>query len=321
MTRMRLTSFAATLLASIAVLGAASQDLPQTTARFRSGSLAVMVDASVRDRNRRVVTGLKADDFTVLDNGVPQQVSDVSYGKLPIDVTVALDVSQSVSGGVLKQLQAAVSQLMRDLASQDRLKLLLFNAQIVRTIDFTTDEKAVERAIREVRAGGGTALLDAISVSLVSTADPDRRQLVIFFTDGNDSSSTTAPDILTEVARRTRATLAFVIPAPSMSSPLVTSTVSGVSSSVTTTTIRPSRLPAYYAFLSSLAAETGGVVLPITQSSSLSRSFSTVLNDFRSTYVLYFTPVGVDRSGHHTIEVKVNKDGASVQARRGYFAQ
>ena len=100
--------------------------------------------------------------FEVFDNGVLQQVDDVSYGKLPIDVTVALDVSHSVSGNLLDRLRQGVVQLMRDLGRNDRLKLVLFNMRVTRTIDFTNDVDAVERAIRGVAAGGGTALLDAV---------------------------------------------------------------------------------------------------------------------------------------------------------------
>jgi VWFA-related protein len=316
MTRTRALVAGATL--AIASLSAASPQEQTQPTRFRSSAAAVMVDVTVRDRNRRNVTGLKAEDFTVLDNGVPQKVSDVSYGKLPIDVTVALDVSRSVTGAVLKQLQQAVLDLMDDLSKQDRLKLLLFNMKIVRTIDYTMDEKAVERAIREVRAGGGTALLDAIGVSLVSKSDSDRRQLVMFFTDGSDSSSTTAADTLIEVARRTRATVSFVMPGGIVSSPFFSTPLPGTPAN-TTIISRQTTLPPLYGLLSTVAAETGGVVLPIGQGGNVASSFRTVLNDFRSTYVLYYTPTGVERTGYHTIDVKVDKDGAKVQARRGYF--
>ena len=180
---------------------------------FRSEVNAVVVDASVRDRSRRAVTNLRPADFVVTDNGVPQEVDNVSFGKLPIDVTVALDVSYSVTGAVLERLRRAVGQLMRDLRREDRLKLILFNMRVTRIVDFTTDPEVVDRAIRTATAGGGTALLDAISVALVSASAQERRQLIVFFTDGNDTTSVTAPGTLTTVAQRTRGTLTFVMPA------------------------------------------------------------------------------------------------------------
>ena len=91
---------------------------------FRSTTSAVSVDVSVRDRGRKPLTGLTAADFTVLDNGVKQTVTEVSYGVRPIDITVGLDVSGSVTGAVLDRLRRALVQLMGDLTKNDRLKLI-----------------------------------------------------------------------------------------------------------------------------------------------------------------------------------------------------
>ena len=112
---------------------AASQQEPRAT--FRTGADVVAVEASVR-REKRPVTGLKTSDFELLDNGVPQQISDLSYERLPIDVIVVLDVSASVTGAVLDQLRQSVRQLKTDLGPRDRLKLVAFNMQIRRLADF-----------------------------------------------------------------------------------------------------------------------------------------------------------------------------------------
>jgi VWFA-related protein len=301
-------------LATTAVLAQTSQDLPKPT--FRSGASAVTVDVSVRDRSRRAITGLAHADFQVFDNGVLQQVDDVGYGKLPIDVTVALDVSFSVSGDVLTRLRQAVAQLMGDLGREDRLKLVLFNMRVMRTIDYTSDVKAVERAMRNLSAGGSTALLDALSVTLVAKSDVDRRQLIVFFTDGSDSTSTTTPEMLKGIAERTRATLTFVMP---VTVPGATSSLLPGDQTIGRTSVLV-RLAPFLGLFSTLARETGGSILPVGQTANLATTFRTVLSEFRSAYVLYYTPRGVDRTGYHTIDVKVNRDGAAVTARRGYFA-
>ena len=273
---------------------------PEQQPTFRSEVNAVVVDASVRDRSRRPVTNLRATDFQVIDNGVPQDVDNVSYARLPIDVTVALDVSYSVTGAVLERLRRAVGQLMRDLRREDRLKLILFNMRVMRIVDFTADPEVVDRAIRTATAGGGTALLDAISVALVSASTPERRQLIVFFTDGNDSTSVTAPGTLTTVAQRTRGTLTFVMPA-----------LTQVARQLSQRPLAP--------VLSAIAVETGGTMLPVNEGTDLSSAFRRVLDDFRSAYVLYYNPRGVDRGGYHTLEVRVKREGATVQARRGYW--
>lgn len=316
--RSRAAIAAALALASAALMapGAGAgrgpgQDPPPT---FRSGADAVTVDVSVRERSGRPVTGLTAADFQVFDNGVLQQVDEVSYGRVPIDITVALDVSYSVTGALLDRLRQAVVQLMRDLRPEDRLKLVLFNMRVTRTIDYTGDVKAVEQAIRDAVASGGTALLDAVSVTLVDAAPSDRRQLIVFFTDGRDSSSTTSATLLPEIARRTRATLTFVVPSSPPAAPIV------FSGTVPRTLILPSvPRPPHHPLLATLARETGGSVLPVAPGANLTGTFRRALNDFRSAYVLYYTPRGVEPAGYHTIEVTVSRSGAEVQARRGYF--
>jgi VWFA-related protein len=307
----------AVMSASLTIVHANSVPMQQDPQpRFRSGASAVAVDVTVRE-NRRAITGLVASDFQVYDNGVLQQVDDVSYGKLPIDVTVALDVSHSVTGNLLDRLRLGVGQLMRDLGRDDRLKLVLFNMRVTRTIDFTNDVEAVERAIRGAAAGGGTALRDAVSVSLVSASAPNRRQLIVFFTDGNDSSSTTSFDVLNAVAQRTRATLTFVMPGaiPEITRGAASAGDLMISERERNTAARR----ALYAPFEALARETGGTILPVGPTANLASTFRSILNDFRSAYVLYYTARGVDRAGYHTIDVKVKREGADVQARRGYF--
>ena len=293
-----------------------SQD-PVQLPTFRSSASGVAVDVSVFDRNRRPITNLKPADFEILDNGVPQTVDNISYGKLPIDVTVALDVSYSVTGTLLERLRRGVVTLMGDLARQDRLRLILFNMRVNRTVDFTSDVRAVETAMKSVAAGGSTALHDAISVSLVSSAAADRRQLVVFFTDGNDSSSVTTPAALTTIARRARATLAFVMPSAgpvAMSNSFMFGTAAGG-----TTTLRPAVTAGSDAVYMALARETGGSVLPVGATTDLSVAFQRVLNEFRSAYVVYYNARGVEPGGYHTLEVKVKRENAVVQARRGYW--
>jgi len=285
------------LAAGTATVLAAQDQAPQRT--FRAGADIVRVDVSVRD-GRRAVTGLTAADFSLTDNGVPQQVTDVSYGRLPIDVTVALDVSGSVTGRLLVELRSAVLDLMEDLGEQDRLKLIGFNMRVSRVVDFTTDTAAIERAIQSATTGGGTSMRDAASVALISATEPDRRQLVVLFTDGADSSSVTTEAGMMDVAQRTNASLTIVVPERI--------TAFGVQA----------RTRRYVRWLRDLTGETGGTV--ITAGGDLTSTFRRALDEFRSSYVLYFTPSGVATEGFHTLEVTVPRDdGYTIRARRGYF--
>ena len=315
---------AATVVAMVLAvsLPRARQGPPQEPAQlptFRSTASGVTVDVAVRDRTRRPVTNLKSSDFEVLDNGVAQTVESLSYGRLPIDVTVALDTSYSVTGVVLDRLRRGVIQLMGDLGREDRLRLLVFNMRVSRVVDFTSDERDVERAMKTVTAGGSTALLDAISVALVSGSAPDRRQLVVFFTDGGDSNSVTTPSMIATVARRARATLTFVMPAVGSSSVIRLAPGTTSTSAMATASVNFLSLARTDTVYSQLARETGGSVLPVTATTDLSATFRRVLDEFRSAYVLYFNARGVEPGGYHTLDVKVKRENLTVQARRGYW--
>ena len=136
---------------------------------------------------------------------MPQQISDLSYERLPIDVTVVLDVSASVTGSVLDQLRQSVRQLKADLGPRDRLKLVAFNMQVRRLADFEAPAAATDTAFASLSGRGSSAIFDSVAVPLASPAPEGRRHLIVLFTDGQDSSSISDPDALFDVARRTTA--------------------------------------------------------------------------------------------------------------------
>lgn len=94
----------------------------------------------------------------------------------------------------------------------------------------------------------------------------------------------------------------------------------GISGAATTQVIRSMAMPARVDnFYTTLAAETGGSVLSASAATDLASTFRNVLDTFRSTYVMYFNARGVEPGGYHTLNVSVKRDGAVVQARRGYW--
>jgi VWFA-related protein len=320
---MRAGFHAAVTLAAIVAAAAAprGQAAPPQQPMFRTAADVVSVDASVQ-RDRRPVSGLTAADFELLDNGVPQEISEVTYEKLPIDVTLVLDVSASVTGQVLDELRdvsasvtgqvldelrRALRQVRADLGSADRLRLLTFNMSIRKRVDFTQPAADLDTALNALRGGGSSAVFDALAVALTTADAPGRRRLLVLFSDGQDSSSITDPEELLDVARRSTPTIAVILgsPIPDRPASLVRTSSGLASATVDTLTER-------------LTAETGGLVTTVKPGENLTSKFRRMVQDFRSSYVLYFTPRGVERSGPHTLEVRVKRPGAEVRARRGY---
>ena len=269
---------------------------------FHATANSVALEVSVR-RGGRPVAGLTARDFEILDNGVRQDTADVSYEQLPIDVTIALDVSASVTGSVLGQLRRSVQQLKTDLAARDRLKLMAFNMRVHTLADFAEPSSPIPAAFDAIRAQGSSAIFDTLAVALTTPAPPERRQLIVVLTDGEDSSSVTSPVVLLDVARRTTATVALVVAGK----------------------IAPAGRPiaprelAFEQIFRQLAAVTGGAVITVAQGDDLTATFRRVLNDFRSSYVLHFIPHGVQPGGVHTLIVRVSQPGPfDIRSRSSY---
>jgi VWFA-related protein len=296
--RARLT-FASWLALTIGAGAAHAQDPAPV---FRAGADIVSVEVSVR-RDRRAIVGLKAADFEVLDNGVRQEISEISYEKLPIDVTVLLDVSASVTGSALDELRRGLKQLRADLGTQDRLRLLTFNMRVTRLVDFSDPAAAADVALASLSGTGSSAIFDSLAVALASPATAGRRQLIVLFSDGQDSSSVTDLDTLLDVARRSTPTVAVVLASPSLqrTASLLRHTPKNVGE-----------------VAQQIATDTGGFVATVAAGENLTSTFRRVLEQFRASYVLYFTPRGIEPKGTHTLDVRVKRDKAEVRARRSY---
>ena len=144
---------------------------------------------------------------------------------------------------------------------------------------------------------------------LRATTPPGRRQLVVLFSDGQDSSSISDADTLVDVARRSTPTVAVVLlggVAPAAGGAAAQLDEAGLGE---LSAISPIRLPAR-------PAASWPRSVP---EDDVTSTFRRVLEQFRTSYVLYFTPKGVERQGSHTLDVRVKNAKVEVRARRGYI--
>jgi VWFA-related protein len=277
----------AVLLALALTEAASSAAQPTFSARVEG----VRLDVLVTDGGRPV-TGLGPGDFEVRDNGVPQTVDLVSLGDVQVSVIMVLDLSSSLVGSRLVSLQRAGVTLLEALAPADRAALLTFNRAVVQRVPLTRDRDALRKALLGASADGDTALVDGALAAMLLGDTEGGRTLVVIFSDGVDTASFTGPGVALETARR----------------------VNGVIYAVATTSSSDSR------FLRDVAEATGGRVLDIGTEGNPGPAFLEILQEFRRRYVITFTPTGVARGGWHQLSVRVQRTGARVQARPGYFS-
>jgi VWFA-related protein len=271
---------------------ASAQDVPVFTSRIE----VVRVDVSVL-RNGKPVEGLQASDFEVRDNGVLQTVEVVGdprdgaggAGK-PVDVVLALDVSDSVKGAPLEQLKAAAHALVDVLRPEDSFSLLTFSSR-VRLAVLPADSRArAHEAIEATQAQLTTSLYDA-AFAAVATADASRgRPLALVLSDGRDRGSWLKPEPVLRAAE---------------GSELVVHVVSTGQGDGDT------------GFLGELAAATGGEEWRADYG-QLREVLLKALDEFRARYTLRYERQGVRRAGWHEFDVRVRRPGGKVRARAGY---
>jgi VWFA-related protein len=257
--------------------------------KFSSGTLGVRVDVLVTE-GRNPVAGLTAADFELRDNGVVQRIETVDGGDLPINAVLALDTSASLRGKRQTDLVGAAESLLDGLRPIDRAALTTFSHAVRPSIGLTADMIAVRAAVRGIEPSGNTSMIDGVFVALASTLDQPGRFLVVACTDGGDTASWLEPAEVGEIARRSNAVVYAVTSADVK---------------------RPTALRL-------LADTTGGQLMTVRSSDELRGTFQRILAEFRSRYVLVYSPQGVTTGGYHRLEVTVPHRRVTVKARPGY---
>jgi Ca-activated chloride channel homolog len=284
----------------------------QTPPRFMSRSELVTVDVLVMN-GRRPVTGLTLADFELLDNGVPQSLQQLYLEQLPLNLIMVLDVSFSVEGERLTSLKKGAASVVDRLRPSDRAAVVSFSHRLGLQAALTSDRERLKTSIAALEPSGSTALRDAAYAGLALRATSQARTLLLLFSDGVDTSSVLEERRVLEIARRSDVIVyAIGVRGWSVTYPIGSST-------------RPVRVPSGPVtddrFLSGLAAETGGRLVYAENDRDVAETFTRVMQEFNSRYVLGYAPKGVPDSGWHQLTVRVKNRNATVLARRGYSAE
>jgi VWFA-related protein len=294
---------------------------------FRSGVDGVVIPVSVRNGNKPV-SGLTAADFELRDNGVVQELQQVSAEKMPIDVTLLLDLSSSVDGPMLQRLKTAVADTASLLRSGDRIRLVAVS-QVLREV-FGFRPKAGAMPLDSLSAEGATSLYDGLAATMMRPAEVGRRQLIVAFTDGRDSTSIVDQSTAKAIARLTDSVVNLVVPIAAEKTDVsrrlsqrAGGTPDSLAGAANVTVkgqgpggVRADGIPPA---LGEIVTPTAGQVLTLGPEDSVSKVFKAVLEDFRATYVLQYVVRGVDPAGWHDVDVSLKKHGKyEVRARKGY---
>ena len=175
------------LLTSACVVLAAVAALAQQ-ATFKSGTQVVFVPTTVTDAEGRLVPDLEKEDFTILDNGKPQDITVFQDETQPFTAVVMLDFSASMTGN-LQLLKQATEQFLLRILKEDKAQVGAFSDKIQFSGTFTNDRDDLIGALNDLQYGNPTRLYDAIDQSIDMVEKVEGRKVVLVFTDGDDTSS------------------------------------------------------------------------------------------------------------------------------------
>ncbi len=256
--------------------------------------------STVTDGQGRLIPNLEQEEFTILDNGKPQEITFFQNETQPFTVVVMLDFSASMTAN-LDLLKAATEQFILRMLPDDKGQVGAFSDKIEFSGTFTSDRDDLIGALKDLQFGNPTRLYDAIDASIDMVEKVPGRKIVLVFTDGDDTASRRGMGDVLQKAQL-KEVMIYAIG-------LESEFFNGVRLQKT----RPDR------GLRKLAGDTGGGYFELKKTDDLAPTFTRVAQELHSMYALGFTPTVFDGK-EHKLDVRVKTAGAAVRGRKSYVA-
>ena len=184
------------LILIVALLPLGAQD---DVTRFSTDTRLVLLHATVVDKNGSLVTNLEKDAFTVFENNVAQTLRLFRREDVPVSLGLVVDNSGSMRDK-RKKVESAALALVKASNPGDEVFIVNFNDDAWLDVEFTNDLKIMEEGLSKIDSRGGTAMRDALSMSIDYLKDKGKKdkKIILVITDGNDNTSTMTIERLVE---------------------------------------------------------------------------------------------------------------------------
>lgn len=275
---------------------------------FRSRVDIVSLNVTVVDSENRYVTDLTRDDFTVYEDGTPQELILFNRSNVPIALSLLIDTSASMEGQLEVAQQAAIG-FARTLREHDLAQVVDFDSRVEILQNFTNSVPDLERAILATQAGGSTSLHNALYISLrelakIKATRPDeiRRQAIVVLSDGEDTSSLISFEEVLDLAKRSE-TVIYAIGLRNREA------------------VHARGFKEAEFVLRQFALETGGRVFFPSRVEELRGVYARIANELSSQYSLGYVSNNPRRDGGwRRIVVHVGRPQVTARTKRGYYA-
>jgi Ca-activated chloride channel homolog len=260
---------------------------------------------TVSDKKGRFVTDLGKDDFEVTENKKPQTIIEfTAETDLPLRLAILIDTSNSIRDRFHFQQEAATAFIDGTVRPEhDKAMIVSFDTSAELVADLTDNISDLEKAVENLRPGGGTSLYDAIFFACRDKLMEDQplykfRRAMVILSDGEDNQSRYTRDQALEMAQKADVT------------------VYTISTNITRIETDGDKVLRYF------AEETGGQSFFPFKASDLSQSFENIANELRHQYNIFYRPEPLKVDGlYHTVQIRVKgHKELLVRARKGYYA-
>jgi Ca-activated chloride channel family protein len=263
----------------------------------------IVVNATVTDALEKYVSGLKLEDFKILEDTAPQRILELTVEDAPFAAAILLDASGSM-GNKLSLARAACGNFLSELRDGDMVAVYSFSGFKVKTLQDFSESREAPEAVWDMNARDETPLYDAIVKAADALAErPERRRAIIVISDGGDTKSKASID---EATRKTMEANALIY-AVDMSDRAV---------------FKSDRKDNGAEVMKMLAAKTGGRFIATPGGAQLRDAFAGTVEELRRQYTLTYDSTNEKRDGKwRAIEVRLGQPGLNVRARQGYYAR
>ena len=282
-----------------------SQPSPQGA--FRSTVDIVSLSVTVMNASNHYVTDLEQDEFSVFEDGVKQDLTFFNRRQQPIALSLLLDSSASMEDK-LGTLQTAAANFIDRLKPNDLAQVIDFDSRVEVRQPFTGNKADLRAAIDMTSPGGSTSLHNAIYIALKElrkvravNEEDVRRQALVVFSDGEDTSSLVTFGEVLDLAKRSE-TAVYAIALRGLD-----------------TQAKGFREAEFV--MRTLAQETGGRAFFPARIEDLEGVYTQIADELASQYTLGYSSRNARRDGAwRRVIVQVTRPSSTPRAKKGYFA-
>lgn len=278
---------------------------------FRARADLVRLSVTAHDSAKRLVRDLSPQEFTVLEDGIPQSIAQFMTDEAPISTVILFDRSTSMlDDDKIMHARDGVTAFLSAVRPVDEVALVAFGSSIeMLGGGFGIDAKAAGRALGRIEAQGGTRLYDAFVEAgrLIATEGRRDKRAILILSDGADTQSRTTLD---EAAA---AVHAAGVPVYSIGIEMNRQRASA--GWVRLETTDPVQV------LARLSEGTGGWSYVVEAAKRCKEICTRVADELRSQYLLGYYPSASARDGRwHEVTVRTTRSSVTLETRSGYFA-